>query len=126
MFGLWLKIPTKWRAITRLHRDAFVNRDGFVKRPRDPERGLAHERQAILEVLAMFTAGAGVLISFIAWYANRANKDERRDYDRSRTHDRGPDDLWVLSLHTRQDIKLIAYLLYGVIVLLGIIADKIK
>lgn len=68
----------------------------------------------------MFTAGAFVLIALIAWYVSRANETDRAVYDER------PDDLRVLALHTRQDIKLVAFLLGGIIVMLGIIADKIK
>jgi hypothetical protein len=71
------------------------------------------------EVLSMFTVGAFMLLALIAWLAGRANEKDRSTYDRA-------DDNSVLALHTRQDIKFIAFLLGGVIVMLGIIADKIK
>jgi hypothetical protein len=74
----------------------------------------------------MFTAGAFFFSCLIGWYANHCNEKDRRTYDRGRDDLRGPDDLWILALHTRQDIKFISFLLGGVIVMLGIIADKIK
>ena len=68
----------------------------------------------------MFTAGAFLLVVLIVTLANHANTKDRATYDKAR------DQTSILALHTRQDIKLIALLLCGVIVMLGIIADKIK
>lgn len=66
----------------------------------------------------MFTTIAFVLATALALFASWANKSDRRDYDRN-----GPD-LWPVTLHMRQDLKLIAFLLFGVIVMLGVIADR--
>jgi hypothetical protein len=68
----------------------------------------------------MFTVGAFLLTVLTAWYASYANEKDRRTYDQAH------DDNWTLLLHTRQDIKLVAFLLGGVIVMLGVIADRLK
>lgn len=67
----------------------------------------------------MFTVGAIVLSLALAWAASRGNERDRPSYDRS------PDN-WLLLLHIRQDLKLIAFLLFGVVVMLGIIADRLN
>ena len=68
----------------------------------------------------MFTAGACFLVALLVWLAKWTNKKGRPDYDRN-----APDEQsrWLLMLHIRQDLKVIAYLLAGNIVLLGILAD---
>ncbi|MHC2255826.1 hypothetical protein ACVILK_005518 [Bradyrhizobium embrapense] len=68
----------------------------------------------------MFTVGAVLLIFLILWYGSRANEQDRPEYDRA------PNDTRMLALHSRQDIKLVVFLLGGIIVMLGIIADRIK
>ena len=70
----------------------------------------------------MFTGGAFALVILIAWFTGRRNEEDRPGYDRAR--DRG-DDLWQLTLHIRQDLKLVAFLLGGVIIMLGVVADRI-
>jgi hypothetical protein len=59
-------------------------------------------------------------VALLVWLAKRTNEKERRDYAQN-----APDDLsrWLLMLHIRQDLKVIAYLLAGIMVLLGILAD---
>lgn len=60
----------------------------------------------------MFTIGAFLAFAAIAWFTDR--------------HQRGdPDDVEVNIKHTRQDLRLVAYLLAAILVMLGIIADKI-
>ena len=57
--------------------------------------------------------------SLIAWGANRANDKDRPTYDRL-------DDIEaarLLLLHTRQDAKLAAFMLFAILIMLGIIAD---
>jgi len=70
----------------------------------------------------MFTAGAVALVIVIALAADRTNKRDRREYDAT------PDDLRmrVLLLHVRQDVKLIAFALGGILVMLGVIADRMR
>jgi hypothetical protein len=68
----------------------------------------------------MFTFGALLLIILIVGCGSRANEKDRPNYDRA------SDDSRILALHTRQDIKLIVFLLGGNILMLGIIADRIK
>ena len=67
----------------------------------------------------MFTTIALALAVGLAWFASRKNEKDRSEYDRSGA------DLWPLTLHIRQDLKLISFLLFGVVVMLGIIADRI-
>lgn len=70
----------------------------------------------------MFTVGAFILVSILAWYAGRKNEYDRTQYDTA------PFDLreWMLLLHARQDLKLICFLLAGILVMLGVIADRIQ
>jgi hypothetical protein len=69
----------------------------------------------------MFTAGALFLLALLAWLAMKANEKDRPMYDVALDSDR----IWLLVLHIRGDLKLVAFLLAGVMVLLGIIADRI-
>ena len=70
----------------------------------------------------MFTVGAIVLVFFISKAANKGNDVDRKNYD----YMTSPDDrLWLLALHTRQDLKLVAFLLMGVIFVLGVVADRL-
>jgi hypothetical protein len=59
-------------------------------------------------------------VALLVWLAKWTNEKARPDYDQN-----APDDLsrWLLLLHIRQDLKVIAFLLGGVMVLLGILAD---
>ncbi len=66
----------------------------------------------------MFTIAAVILITAAAWLANRDNSKERGGYEHSQ-------DNWVLLLHLRQDMKLVAFLLGAAIIMLGIVADRI-
>jgi hypothetical protein len=43
-------------------------------------------------------------------------------YDRALQDER----IWLLVLHVRQDLKLVAFALMGVLVMLGVIADRIR
>lgn len=69
----------------------------------------------------MFTAGALALTILLAWFAQRKNEEDRLTYDQT------PDNLrvWLIALHVRQDLKLVAFLLGGITVMLGVIADRI-
>jgi hypothetical protein len=68
----------------------------------------------------MFTVGACFFVALLAWLAHRFNEKDRREY-------RVPDDRqeWLLVLHIRQDLKLVTFLLGGIMILLGIIADQV-
>lgn len=70
----------------------------------------------------MFVAGAIFLSVALAWAASRANEKDRPSYDGLFEDQK----MWILALHTRQDLKLIAFLLGGVIVMLGVVAERIK
>ena len=69
----------------------------------------------------MFTLLAIGFVVLLIFLAKRMNEQERPIY----TEDEQTDRTWRLVLHVRQDIKLVTFLLGGVIVLLGIIADRV-
>ena len=69
----------------------------------------------------MFTLLAIGFVVLLVFLAKRMNEQERPIY----TEDEQTDRTWRLVLHVRQDIKLVTFLLGGVIVLLGIIADRV-
>jgi hypothetical protein len=69
----------------------------------------------------MFTFGALLLGGGLAWLSWRGSGQDRASYDRSNL-DPG---VFLLLLHLRHDLRLIAFLLFGVIVMLGIVADRI-
>jgi hypothetical protein len=60
----------------------------------------------------VFTVLAIVAGSLIAW---RAARDQKADSD----------DIAINTKHSRQDMRLIAFLLFGILIALGIIADRI-
>ena len=69
----------------------------------------------------MFAAIACLVGALIVWGVGRANDKDRATYD-------GLDDVEaarLLLLHTRQDMKLIAYVLFAILVMLGVIADRL-
>ncbi len=69
----------------------------------------------------MFTLVAVVLASLLMWAADRGNRRDRKlEYDRLTEVER----MVALALHSRQDLKIISFLLVGIMVLLGIIADR--
>jgi hypothetical protein len=72
-----------------------------------------------------FTVGAGLMVALVGRRGERANDEDRRDYDRMSGEERR----YRLLLHIRQDVKLIAFALFGIMimlgVMLGIIADRI-
>ena len=69
----------------------------------------------------MFTVGAFVAIAIVVWYARRQEASERKsqpghvddDFARERV------------LFIREDIRLIAYILMAILVMLGVIADRL-
>jgi hypothetical protein len=69
----------------------------------------------------MFTALAFVGGGLFAWYADRLNAKDRE----VRAHIFDEAEVAQAVVHTRQDIKLIAFLLFGILVMLGVIADRI-
>jgi hypothetical protein len=69
----------------------------------------------------MFTLLAIALTGLLYWAAQKANEQDRSMYNADDRDDR----IWHLVLHIRQDSKLIAFALGGVMVMLGIIADRI-
>jgi hypothetical protein len=69
----------------------------------------------------MFTLLAIGLVVLLIFLARRMNEQDRPIY----TEDEQTDRTWRLVLHVRQDLKLVTFLLGGVIVMLGVIADRI-
>jgi hypothetical protein len=68
----------------------------------------------------MFTALAIVLIVAIGWYVERANVHER-----SIVATLSDNEVRTAILHGRQELKLVAFLLGGILIMLGLIADRI-
>jgi hypothetical protein len=64
----------------------------------------------------MFTIGALVGLCVFAWMTMRANNKDPRGDERS---------VELHALHARQDMRLACYLLGGILIMLGIIADKL-
>lgn len=69
----------------------------------------------------MFTALAIGLLVVATWHATRGNEADRKTYDALGADDR----VWLVQLHARQDLKLIAISLAAILVMLGVIADRI-
>jgi len=67
----------------------------------------------------MFTVGAFFAVALLAWWALRANKKERESVSDRDVVDQG-------IMFIRQDVQLIAFLLAGILIMLGVIADKLK
>jgi hypothetical protein len=69
----------------------------------------------------MFTTIAFFATALIAWWVEWLNNKDREEYNR-----RDDDEVRRhLLLHIRQDLKLIAFMLMGIMVMLGIIADRV-
>lgn len=68
----------------------------------------------------MFTVAAFIALAVIAWFSNRQEIRERKDSGVP------VDDTFLRAriLFIRQDLRLIAYLLAGILVMLGVIADR--
>jgi hypothetical protein len=66
----------------------------------------------------MFTTGAFALTTLLAWFAYRKNEQERSTY-----YQAGDQGLPLL-VDIRQDLRLVAFLLGGV--MLGVVADRIR
>ena len=69
---------------------------------------------------AMFTATGIVLLLAISFLAAWANEKDRAGYARLTDEEARK----TLLLHISRDLQLIAYLLCGIIVMLGIVADR--
>ena len=67
----------------------------------------------------MHTIGSFFALALVGWLCNRSNNS-----DRGMVSDLQDNEIKALILHARQDIKLLAFLLGLVIIMLGIIADK--
>ena len=70
----------------------------------------------------MYIVGAIILSVFLVWSAHAGNREDRAEYNRLHTVDDGN---WLLLLHARQELKTIVFLLAGVIVMLGVVAERI-
>jgi hypothetical protein len=68
----------------------------------------------------MFTIVSFVMIAAVGWYVQRENVK-----DRANIAVLTDDEVRSAVLHARQDIKLIAIMLAGILIMLGIIADRV-
>lgn len=66
----------------------------------------------------MFTAASAALLLLIFWMVSRANQQ-----DPPSRHDDA--ELRDLIRHSRQDLRLVAFLLCGILLALGVIADRL-
>ena len=64
-----------------------------------------------------------ILSAFLVWSAHVGNREDRAEYNR--LHTTGDDGNWLLLLHARQELKTVVFLLAGVIVMLGVVAERI-
>jgi hypothetical protein len=62
-----------------------------------------------------------VMLALIAWIAHNGNKTDRRFYDVGSDHN-----IREVTVHIRQDLKLVAFLLAGILVMLGILGDTLS
>lgn len=69
----------------------------------------------------MFTIGAILLLAGMVWASERRERQERSQ-EASPVND---DFLRARFLFIRQDLRLAVYLLMGIIVMLGIVADRL-
>ena len=69
----------------------------------------------------MFTTIAFFAVALVAWWASRLNDKDRPTYDRLDNDEATR----YLLLHTRQDMKLIAFALFAILVMLGVIWDRL-
>jgi hypothetical protein len=67
----------------------------------------------------MFVLIAFLGLGLIAWWAGRKSREDRR----SRPASFDDDEVRQSIIHTRQDVKLIAFLLGGILLMLGLVAD---
>jgi len=74
-------------------------------------------------MMQMFTGVAVLLTAVAAWLAQQANEKDRSSYDG--LMDGGDEFQRAMLLHIRQDLKLIAFLIAVLILVLGIVADRV-
>jgi hypothetical protein len=70
----------------------------------------------------MFMALAGAGLFLIGWWAERKSDEDRR----RRPDSFDDNEVRQSVVHTRQDVRLIALLLGGIILMLGLIADVLS
>jgi ribose/xylose/arabinose/galactoside ABC-type transport system permease subunit len=66
----------------------------------------------------MLTTISFVMLALIAWIAHSGTKRDRRFYDLG-----SDENIREVTLHIQQDLKLVAFLLAGILVMLGILGD---
>jgi hypothetical protein len=66
----------------------------------------------------MLTTISFIMLALIAWIAQSGNKRNHRFYDLGSDHN-----IREVTLHIQQDLKLVAFLLAGILVMLGILGD---
>jgi hypothetical protein len=74
------------------------------------------------EIGDMFVLAAFAATALIAWWVDRKNYEDRRV--RPSSFDDG--EVRQSVVHTRQDVKLITFLLIAILLMLGVIADLIS
>jgi ribose/xylose/arabinose/galactoside ABC-type transport system permease subunit len=72
----------------------------------------------MVEGLHMLTTISFVMLALIAWIAHSGTKRDRRFYDLG-----SDENIREVTLHIQQDLKLVAFLLAGILVMLGILGD---
>ena len=65
----------------------------------------------------MFTVGAFAWTILIAWFVDKKNEQDRALYS---------DPVSPVLLHIRQDLKMVVFMLAAVVVMLGVVADRIR
>lgn len=68
----------------------------------------------------MFTVGASILLAMIGWYVGRQYIKDRADVALL-----SDDEVRTAILYARQDLKLVAFALGGILIMLGVIADRL-
>jgi hypothetical protein len=69
----------------------------------------------------MLTTISFAMLALIAWIAHSGNKKDRRFYNPG-----SDDNIRDVTLHIQQDLKLVAFLLAGILVMLGILGDMLS
>jgi hypothetical protein len=69
----------------------------------------------------MFTIIAFVSMGLIGWAGRWQNEQERSQYEPTPSDDH----VWLILLHMRQELRLVAYLPAAVVIMHGIVADRI-
>ena len=90
----------------------------------EPKTGKVRARamKANVETVPMFTIIAFVALGVIVWFSERRESEERS----IKNIPSDDDFLRARILFIRQDVRLVAYTLAGILIMLGVIADRIR